>query len=97
MELATLGRVAVPPDPIPIREGRTLLGRCSVSFANTWPSEAMCEATNSESSRYDYRERLLGGGVQIQTDVLCRSLASAPKIPCFCLGERYSPCSVSDS
>jgi hypothetical protein len=96
MELATLGRVAVPPDPIPIREGRTLPERCSVSFANTWPSEAMCEATNSESSRYDYRERLLAAEFK-STDVLCRSLASAPKIPCFCLGERYSPCSVSDS
>ena len=41
MELATLGRVAVPPDSIPIREGRTLLGKCSVSFAITLPSEAM--------------------------------------------------------
>ena len=37
MELATLGRVAVPLDPIPIREGRTLLGKCSVSFAITFP------------------------------------------------------------
>jgi hypothetical protein len=35
MELATLGRVAVPLDPIPIREGQMLLGKCSVSFAIT--------------------------------------------------------------
>ena len=48
MELATLGRVAVPPDPIPIREGRTLLGKCSVSFAITLPSEA----ANRENSRH---------------------------------------------
>ena len=36
-----LGRVAVPPDPIPILEGRTRLGKCSASFAITLPSDAM--------------------------------------------------------
>ena len=40
MELATLGRGVVPLDPIPIREVRTLLGKCSVSFATTLPTEA---------------------------------------------------------
>jgi hypothetical protein len=35
MELATPGQVAIPPDPIPIHEGRMLLGKCSVSFAIT--------------------------------------------------------------
>jgi hypothetical protein len=41
MELATLGRGAVPLDPTPIREVQTLLGKCSVSFAITLPWEAM--------------------------------------------------------
>ena len=43
MEVATLGRVAVPPDPIPIREVRTLLGKCSASFGITLPWEAMAD------------------------------------------------------
>ena len=48
MELATLGRAAVSPDPIPIREVRTLLAKCFVSFAITSPSEA----ANRENSRH---------------------------------------------
>jgi hypothetical protein len=41
MELATLGRVEVPPVPTPIREGRTRRGKCCGSFAITLPSNAM--------------------------------------------------------
>ena len=41
MELATLGRAAVPPAPTPIREGRTRLEKCYVSFAIILPSDAM--------------------------------------------------------
>ena len=56
MEPATLGRVAVPPDPTPIQEGQTRLGKCSVSFAITLPSNAIGEAP-SESSRQAAAEK----------------------------------------
>ena len=40
MELATLGRVEVPPVPTPIREGRMRLRKCFGSFAITLLSNA---------------------------------------------------------
>ena len=40
MELATLGRVEVPPVPTPIREVRMRLRKCCGSFAITLPSNA---------------------------------------------------------
>ncbi len=41
MEPDTLGRVAVPRVPTPIRVGRTHREKCCASFAITLPSDAM--------------------------------------------------------
>src|ERR1700693_6207389 len=45
MEPDTLGRGGVPAVPTPIREGRTRLKKCYVSFSTILPSDAM-RATN---------------------------------------------------
>jgi hypothetical protein len=90
MEPATLGRVAVPPDPTPIQEGQTRLGKCSVSFAITLPSNAIGEAPN-ESSRQAVAEKL-DLNVRYAPIVLWRQLAPEALRLGACEDETENPC-----